>query len=92
MTEGGGVHVWGTYKRGGWQRNETQITQHNPRHIAHQAAESWIGDVLQEDVKDRLEQDVIAPGECGPKAVPVRKLLYDGEGGGWGNVLYRGIR
>ena len=48
--------------------------------------------MLQEDVKDRLEQDVIAPGECGPKAVPVRKLLYDGEGGGWGNVLYRGIR
>ena len=48
--------------------------------------------MLEQYVEHGLEQDIVAACECSPKAVPVRKLLYDGEGGGRGNVLYRGIR
>ena len=44
--------------------------------------------MLEEDVKHGLEQDVVTACECGSKAIAVRELLDNGEGGGRRDVLF----
>jgi hypothetical protein len=63
----------------GWPKRIERRTDHDHGDVGHHLAEAGVGDVLEEQLEDGLQEHVIAPGKCYPQAIPVYEFLDERE-------------